>query len=350
MDDNKIVHDETYEKSVKIEAIEPEQRNVDVEVKLARDVRGSLGLELSLELCVVCGDRTSRRHYGAISCDGCHGFFKRSIRKQLSYQCRGSKNCEVTKHDRNRCQYCRLQKCLAMGMRSDSVQYERKPVLGESAATKVGSRSPRVKPVPNSENIDVVEVPSSVGYHSLPVHDTVTPRPKRRKHYTAETKTHCEKLLPATLPKRENSDLKSKLNRFRPIRPKPLQLDVFSVVLLPRHTFELQPDMMNMTTSPSNRVVVPSTVLVKEIITPSDSNTINENDTNNSNSNLNDSYSDNSSCRKNSSIQLFFESMTQTMLSLPKEVQARVKMQICEIVTKAEIQHCESQAKSKTEN
>ena len=61
----------------------------------------------------------SGRHYGAISCEGCKGFFKRSIRKQLGYQCRGSKNCEVTKHHRNRCQYCRLQKCLAMGMRSD---------------------------------------------------------------------------------------------------------------------------------------------------------------------------------------------------------------------------------------
>jgi hypothetical protein len=61
----------------------------------------------------------SGRHYGAISCEGCKGFFKRSIRKQLGYQCRGNKTCEVTKHHRNRCQYCRLQKCLAMGMRSD---------------------------------------------------------------------------------------------------------------------------------------------------------------------------------------------------------------------------------------
>jgi len=59
------------------------------------------------------------RHYGAISCEGCKGFFKRSIRKQLGYACRGSKICEVTKHHRNRCQYCRLQKCLLMGMRSD---------------------------------------------------------------------------------------------------------------------------------------------------------------------------------------------------------------------------------------
>ncbi|XP_066594609.1 orphan steroid hormone receptor 2-like [Prorops nasuta] len=137
--------------------------NADVEVKLVRDVRGSLGLGLSLELCVVCGDRASGRHYGAISCEGCKGFFKRSIRKQLGYQCRGSKSCEVTKHHRNRCQYCRLQKCLAMGMRSDSlgvaaVQHERKPVLGDSTGGKVSSRSPRVKPEPQQP---VSEIPSS---------------------------------------------------------------------------------------------------------------------------------------------------------------------------------------------
>lgn len=74
---------------------------------------------MSIELCLVCNDRASGRHYGAISCEGCKGFFKRSIRKQLAYQCRGSMNCEITKHHRNRCQYCRLQKCLACGMRSD---------------------------------------------------------------------------------------------------------------------------------------------------------------------------------------------------------------------------------------
>ena len=61
----------------------------------------------------------SGRHYGAISCEGCKGFFKRSIRKQLGYACRGTKDCPITKHYRNRCQYCRLQKCLAVGMKSE---------------------------------------------------------------------------------------------------------------------------------------------------------------------------------------------------------------------------------------
>ena len=88
----------------------------------------------TLEYCVVCGDKASGRHYGAISCEGCKGFFKRSVRKQLNYVCRANQECEVTKHHRNRCQYCRLQKCVQMGMRADHCQPERKPLALESAA------------------------------------------------------------------------------------------------------------------------------------------------------------------------------------------------------------------------
>ncbi|XP_074644642.1 orphan steroid hormone receptor 2-like [Tubulanus polymorphus] len=83
--------------------------------------------EKAFEPCVVCGDKASGRHYGVISCEGCKGFFKRSIRKQLGYACRGNRDCLITKHHRNRCQYCRLQRCLAVGMRSEAVQHERKP-------------------------------------------------------------------------------------------------------------------------------------------------------------------------------------------------------------------------------
>lgn len=104
---------------------------VDVGLDMTADSVGPVSEKArstcGMEQCVVCGDRASGRHYGAMSCEGCKGFFKRSIRKHLGYQCRGSKNCEITKHHRNRCQYCRLQKCLNKGMRSDSVQHERKP-------------------------------------------------------------------------------------------------------------------------------------------------------------------------------------------------------------------------------
>lgn len=53
------------------------------------------------------------------SCEGCKGFFKRTIRKDLVYTCRDNKDCLIDKRQRNRCQYCRYQKCLAMGMKRE---------------------------------------------------------------------------------------------------------------------------------------------------------------------------------------------------------------------------------------
>uniref|UniRef100_A0A6I8Q3T6 Retinoic acid receptor RXR n=1 Tax=Xenopus tropicalis TaxID=8364 RepID=A0A6I8Q3T6_XENTR len=71
-------------------------------------------------LCAICGDRSSGKHYGVYSCEGCKGFFKRTIRKDLTYTCRDNKDCIVDKRQRNRCQYCRYQKCLATGMKREA--------------------------------------------------------------------------------------------------------------------------------------------------------------------------------------------------------------------------------------
>lgn len=104
----------------RLERLREEQQQI--QSKMQKQV-----FEKKYDPCVVCGDNASGRHYGVVSCEGCKGFFKRSIRKQLGYACRGAKDCPVNKPHRNRCQYCRLQKCLAVGMRSESVQQERKP-------------------------------------------------------------------------------------------------------------------------------------------------------------------------------------------------------------------------------
>ncbi|XP_033116699.1 retinoic acid receptor RXR-alpha-B-like isoform X5 [Anneissia japonica] len=83
------------------------------------------GQSIHKSICAVCGDRASGKHYGVYSCEGCKGFFKRTVRKDLSYACRDERNCIVDKRQRNRCQYCRYQKCIAMGMRREAVQEER---------------------------------------------------------------------------------------------------------------------------------------------------------------------------------------------------------------------------------
>ncbi|XGW21986.1 hypothetical protein V3C99_004723 [Haemonchus contortus] len=77
------------------------------------------------EICHICDDRATGKHYGAISCDGCKGFFRRSIRKRHNYVCRFNKCCDVTKNQRNACRSCRLQKCIEVGMKSNAIQNER---------------------------------------------------------------------------------------------------------------------------------------------------------------------------------------------------------------------------------
>ena len=54
-----------------------------------------------------------------ITCEGCKGFFRRSQSSVTNYQCPRQKNCVVDRVNRNRCQFCRLQKCMALGMSRD---------------------------------------------------------------------------------------------------------------------------------------------------------------------------------------------------------------------------------------
>ncbi|XP_060924434.1 COUP transcription factor 2-like isoform X4 [Limanda limanda] len=73
--------------------------------------------------CIVCGDKSSGKHYGQFTCEGCKSFFKRSVRRNLSYTCRANRSCPVDQHHRNQCQYCRLKKCLKVGMRREVVLF-----------------------------------------------------------------------------------------------------------------------------------------------------------------------------------------------------------------------------------
>ncbi|CAJ0916543.1 unnamed protein product, partial [Mesorhabditis belari] len=76
-------------------------------------------------LCKVCGDKASGYHYGVTSCEGCKGFFRRSIQKNMEYKCLKDNNCAIFKSNRNRCQRCRFKKCMTVGMSRDSVRYGR---------------------------------------------------------------------------------------------------------------------------------------------------------------------------------------------------------------------------------
>jgi len=87
--------------------------------------------------CVVCNDKSSGYHYGVSSCEGCKGFFRRSVQKNMQYTCHKEKMCVINKVTRNRCQFCRLKKCFEMGMSKEAVRNDRnkkrKPKEGETS-------------------------------------------------------------------------------------------------------------------------------------------------------------------------------------------------------------------------
>ena len=86
--------------------------------------------------CVVCGDKSSGKHYGQFTCEGCKSFFKRSVRRNLTYTCRANRSCPIDQHHRNQCQYCRLKKCLKVGMRREGEYIFVKPLM----ITRLSSR------------------------------------------------------------------------------------------------------------------------------------------------------------------------------------------------------------------
>ncbi|XP_038604600.1 bile acid receptor-like [Tachyglossus aculeatus] len=102
-------------------------------LKRPRLTHSSMRIKGQEELCVVCGDKASGYHYNALTCEGCKGFFRRSITKNAVYRCKNGGHCEMDMYMRRKCQECRLKKCKAVGM------------LAECLLTEVQCKSKRLR-------------------------------------------------------------------------------------------------------------------------------------------------------------------------------------------------------------
>lgn len=136
-------------------------------------------------VCAVCGDIAACQHYGVRTCEGCKGFFKRTVQKGAKYVCLGGKDCVVDKRRRNRCQFCRFQKCLAVGMvkevvRTDDLKGRRGRLPSKPKSPQESPPSPPVSTItalvrahldtnPDLANLDVTQVNNNVNHSRLPL-------------------------------------------------------------------------------------------------------------------------------------------------------------------------------------
>ncbi|CAF1526938.1 unnamed protein product [Rotaria sp. Silwood1] len=125
--------------------------------------------------CRVCMDKATGAHYGVPTCEGCKGFFKRSILRKEKYRCYFGDGCIINTDNRNRCKSCRFQKCLKEGMSVEGVRMGRIPKLvkekalaehhlssssieNEDPSSSIASTSPSCLSSINSNNLTSTDI------------------------------------------------------------------------------------------------------------------------------------------------------------------------------------------------
>uniref|UniRef100_A0A0K0DW41 Nuclear receptor domain-containing protein n=2 Tax=Strongyloides stercoralis TaxID=6248 RepID=A0A0K0DW41_STRER len=118
-----------------------------------------MNTDIVVEPCAVCGDKSTGTHYGVISCNGCKGFFRRTILRNQTFTCRFNENCTIDKNFRCACRFCRFKKCLDVGMKREAIQFERD--INSSPGIKRSESLDNIdNSRPNSNKINGSETPS----------------------------------------------------------------------------------------------------------------------------------------------------------------------------------------------
>ncbi|KAK6113316.1 Zinc finger C4 type (two domains) family protein [Brugia pahangi] len=152
-----------------------------MDISVSHSGATSTAISDTTDFCVVCGDKAIGKHYGAVACNGCKGFFRRSVWQNLQYTCRFSKQCNIDKDHRNACRYCRFQKCLADGMKPEAIQNERDRI-GSTKRSRKRSLPAHLQPTSTSGdgNSDSDDAPSSARLERRYSEDEATTAASRR--------------------------------------------------------------------------------------------------------------------------------------------------------------------------
>lgn len=101
-----------------------------------------------LQICRVCGDKANGYHFNVMTCEGCKGFFRRAMKRNVRLRCPFRKGtCEITRKTRRQCQACRLRKCLESGMKkemimSDAAVEQRRALIKRKKREKIEAPLP----------------------------------------------------------------------------------------------------------------------------------------------------------------------------------------------------------------
>ncbi|NWW64526.1 VDR protein, partial [Ifrita kowaldi] len=163
-------------------------------------------------ICGVCGDRATGFHFNAMTCEGCKGFFRRSMKRKAMFTCPFSGDCHITKDNRRHCQACRLKRCVDIGMMKEfiltdeEVQRKREMILKRKEEEALRES---LKPKLSEEQQKVIDTLLEAHRKTYdPTYADFTKfRPPVRSHPSSRGATKSSSLLTQDLSSEDSSDL-----------------------------------------------------------------------------------------------------------------------------------------------
>ncbi|XP_062966413.1 nuclear receptor subfamily 1 group I member 2 [Cynocephalus volans] len=116
------------------------------------------------QICRVCGDKATGYHFNVMTCEGCKGFFRRTMKRNARPRCPFRKGaCEITRKTRRQCQACRLRKCLESGMKeemimSDAAVEQRRALIKMKKRERMRTQWPGVQGLTEEQRMMIREL------------------------------------------------------------------------------------------------------------------------------------------------------------------------------------------------
>ncbi|XP_036600004.1 nuclear receptor subfamily 1 group I member 2 [Trichosurus vulpecula] len=116
------------------------------------------------KVCRVCGDKATGYHFNVMTCEGCKGFFRRIMKRNVRLRCPFRKGtCVINQKTRKQCQACRLRKCLDSGMRkemimSDAAVEQRRALIKRKKREQLETQALEVKKLTEEQEKMILEL------------------------------------------------------------------------------------------------------------------------------------------------------------------------------------------------